>query len=47
MRGLPRLIENKERELEELQERQAQLQQLKPTFERISQVKTKEIPALS
>ncbi|KAG8306062.1 DNA repair protein rad50 [Homalodisca vitripennis] len=46
MQGLPRMIEEKERELEQLQERQSRLQQLRPTYQRISKLKNEEIPAL-
>uniref|UniRef100_A0A1B6KQF5 Zinc-hook domain-containing protein n=1 Tax=Graphocephala atropunctata TaxID=36148 RepID=A0A1B6KQF5_9HEMI len=46
MQGLPRMIEDKERELEQLQERQSKLQQLKPTYQRISTLQNEEIPAL-
>lgn len=46
MQGLPRLIEEKDRQLEELQERQGQLHQLRPTYERIKHLEAEEIPAL-
>lgn len=46
MQGLPRQLVAKERELEQLQERQSRLQQLRPTHERISTLETQEIPAL-